>query len=288
MALANTKKVLSGGFRIAWFCPLDSDGYFAGKSGSLTPGSTGQPGYFISGVKGANYKGAEPLVLLGTGEDQPQGQIIEPPQTLPSFDLTGSVADLTLDALLQTTNTVDIGNATFGIIQPHGPAYIDGALLLMRLSISKDTATSGEGNWDGVLFPKVKVVPLSSEGMEEKKITTFRWHVICNPSTIFPTGISVGSTGLAFGASDGVEFPFSSPNKVAFYGWKGDGSTTVFNLAGTDLTLATGLPQVTYKEGVKVVSGLTVATSGSNYTWTFTSAPASANRIITMVEQTQP
>src|SRR5690348_15388558 len=144
MSLNNVNKVLSGGFRIAWFMPLDQDGYFAGANGSLVDGpDNGQTGYFMSGIKTAAYKAIEPLVLIGTGEDQVQGQLVEPQQTLPSFDIVGSVSDLALDALTQDTAVVAEGNASIGVIQPYLPNYIDGALLMQRLAISKDAATNG-------------------------------------------------------------------------------------------------------------------------------------------------
>lgn len=290
MSLANTLKVLSGGFRTAWFMPLDSNGYFAGATGSLVAGgSTGQAGYLITGVKTAPYKAIEPLVLLGTGEDQPQGQIIEPPQTLPSFDITGSIGDLTLDALAQTTNAFNIGNASFGVIQPYLPNYIDGALLLMRLSISKDNLTSGSSNWDGVLFPKVKLVPMSSDGMSEKKITDFKYHVICNPSTIFPTGLQVSSSN--FGTVSGVEFPFTTPNKIMMFGWQGDGVTTTFNLPQSAIPstglLAPGYPNVTYKGvpgSASTVVTASVALVSTNYQFTVSPAPSASQKLITQVE----
>ena len=284
MSLNNTLKVLSGGFRTAWFMPLDSDGYFAGATGSLTPGAAGQVGYFMSGVKTAAYKAIEPLVLLGTGEDQVQGQILEPQQTLPSFDMVGSIGDLTLDALTQHTAAVNIGNATYGVIQPYLPQYIDGALLMLRLSISKDAATNGSGNWDGVMFPKVNLVPMSSDGMAEKKITDFKRHAICNPSSIFPTGMPIDNTN--FLTTSGVEFPFTTPNKILLAGWKGDGVTTDFTLLRSQIPgsglLAPGYPVVIYKEGVAISTVITLV--GTTYHFAISPAPASNARVIAMLE----
>ena len=286
MALANTLKVLSGGFRTGWWFFLDGDGYFAGSTGSLTPGASGgSAGYYLDGVKSAAYKAIEPLVLLGTGEDQPLGQIIEPPQTFPNFDLTGSIGDLTLDAYQQSTKTMNQGNATFGVIQPYLPNYVNGGMMLLRLSLSRDAATLGQGNFDGVLFPKVQFVPLSSDGAAEKKITDFKRHVICNPSTIMPNGIPISATN--FGTTNGVEFPFSSPNKVMYYAWKGDGATSVFNLPATSIpgsnTLAAGNPNYTTKEGV-VTAPTSVILVGANYQFTFASPPANLARVVTLVE----
>jgi len=284
-AIDNVIKVLSGGFRIAWFIPLDQDGYFAGATGTLVPGpNNGQAGYFMSGVKTAAYKAIEPLVLLGTGEDQVQGQIVEPQQTLPSFDIVGSVSDLTLDALTQTTAVVAEGNLSFGVIQPYLPAYIDGALLMQRLSISKDQASQGQGNWDGVLFPKVKAVPMSSDGMAEKKITDWKRHVICNPSSILPNGLAITSSN--FKTSNGVEFPFSSPNKAMYYGWKADGIASVFNLPQSAIPgsglLAPGYPNVTRKDGVLVTPTVTLVST--NYQFDFGSVPTAGLRLIAQVE----
>lgn len=286
MPLANTLKVLSGGFRTGWFLPEDGDGYLCGISsaGSLTPGASGSGGYYLDGVKSAAYKAIEPLVLLGTGEDQPLGQLIEPPQTLPTFDIVGSIGDLTLDALTQHTVVFAQGNQSYGVIQPYLPNYITGALLLLRLSMSRDSSTLGQGNWDIVLFPKVIMVPLSSDGMQEKRITDFKRHVICNPSTNFPNGALVNATN--FGTTNGVEFPATSPNKILMYGWKGDGTTTAFNLPkasipGSNL-LVTGYPNTTLVEGATVTPTVTLV--GSNYVFTISPAPALNSRIITTPE----
>lgn len=285
MALANTIKVLSGGLRTGWWFFLDSDGYFAGSTGSLTPGATGSGGYYLDGIKSVGYKGIEPLVLLGTGEDQPLGQLIEPPQTLPTFDLMGSIGDLTLDAYQQNTKTMNQGNATLGVIQPYLPNYVDGGLIILRLSMSRDAATLGVGNWDGVLFPKTKFVPLSSDGAVEKKISDFKRHVICNPTTILPNGIPVNATN--FGTTNGVEFPFSTPNKILYFGWKGNGATSTFNLPQSAIPatnlLANGYPAYTTIEGV-VTAPTSITLVGSNYVFTFASPPANLARVITTVE----
>lgn len=281
MALANTLKVLSGGFRSGWFYPVDGDGYFCGiTGGSLTPGATGQGGYYLDGVKSAGYKGIEPLVLLGTGEDQPLGQLIEPPQTLPAFDIMGSIGDLTLDALQQSTKVYAQGNASYGIIQPYLPNYIPGALLMERLSMSRDAATLGAANWDLVMFPKTQFVPMSSDGMAEKKITDFKRHVICNPTTIWPNGAAV--TSSTWGTTNGVEFPGTSPNKVLMFAWKGTGAVTAFNMPITAIpgsnTLAVGFPNITLVEGAVVTPVVTLV--GSNYVITISPAPAVNARII--------
>lgn len=286
MPLANTLKVLTGGFRSGWWFYVDSDGYFAGSSaaGSLTPGASGQVGYYLDGVKSASYKGIEPLVLLATGEDQPLGQIVEPPQTFPAFDIVGSVGDLTLDALNQTTTTMNQGNTTFGIVQPYLPNYVDGGLLLERLAISRDAASMGAGNWEGVLFPKIKLVPLQSDGMAEKKIADFKRHAICNPVNILPNGVPVNQAN--FNTTNGIEFPFTSNNKVMYIGWKGDGATTNFTIPRTAIpgsnTLVAGFPNYSTKEGVSVTP--TISLVSTNYQFVFSPAPASGNRVIALVE----
>lgn len=281
----NVLRVLSGGFRSGWANRLDADGYFAGTTGSLEPGpDNGQAGYYLVGVKTAPYKAIEPLVLTGTGEDQVQGQIVEPQQTLPNFDLTGSVSDLTLDAISQNTATVDEGNATYGVIQPYLPNYVDFALQFQRLSISKDQASMGSSNWDGVLFPKAKLVPMSSDGMAEKKITDFKRHAICNPSSIFPNGLEVDIDN--FETTNGVEFPFTSPNKVMYFGWRGDGVNNAYHLPKSAIPgsgqLADNFPNVTRVEGV--LTSVTVTLVGANYVFTFLGVQPSGDRIITQVE----
>jgi len=280
MALNNVIKVLSGGFRMAFFMPIDSSGYFSGATGSLAAGPVGSVAYLISGVKVAAYKAIEPLVLLGTGEDQVQGQLVEPQQTLPTFDITGSVSDLTLEALTQNTLTYNIGNATFGVIQPYLPSYIDAALMFMRLSISKDSATTGGGNWDGVLFPKVKMVAMHDDGMSEKKITDFKYHVIANPTTILPLGITLSNSNFA--TINGVEFPFTTPNKLLPIFFKGDGVTTNFTIPVASIPssgqqLAPGFPNVAYKEGTVVTPTVTLV--GNNYQFAISPAPASNARV---------
>lgn len=285
-AIDNVKKVLSGGLRIGWYIPLDADGYFAGATGSLTPGpNNGQAAYFMKGIKTANYKAIEPLVLTGTGEDQVQGQLVEPQQSLPNFDITSSVGDLTQDALQQSTATVDEGNVTYGVIQPYLPNYINSAIMVQRLSISKDDGASlGNGNWDGVLFPKTQVVPMGSDGAAEKKVTDWKRHVICNPSSIFPNGMAVDITN--FETSNGVEFPFTAPNKVMFFGWMGDGTSSIYNLPRTAIPgsgrLAPGFPNVVRVEGLIVSATVTLV--GSNYQFDLGGVQANRARIIAQVE----
>jgi hypothetical protein len=277
----NVLKVLSGGFRTAEAYLLDIDGYITGSTGTLDP-ITATGGFFISGVKTAAYKAIEPLVLTGTGEDQFQGHIDEPQQEAPAFDLTGSVSNLTLDGAAQTTNVVSMGNASVGVIQPTLPTYVDMAMIFWRLAISKDAATTGSSTYEGVVFPKVQLVPMGSDGMGEKKITDYKWHVICNPTTIWPTGDLLSA--LNFNTTSGPEFPVTSPHKLRWYGWVGDGNTKVFKVHKSVVTLAPALAHYTSVAGVHITSNLTVSSDATDWIWTFVSNVALGSRIVTQVE----
>lgn len=277
----NTLKVLSGGFRTAEFYLLDIDGYITASAGTLSV-STATGGFFVNGVKVAAYKAIEPLVLTGTGEDQFQGHIVEPQQEAPAFDLTGSVSNLTLDGAAQFTNTVNMGNATVGAIQPTLPTYVDMAAIFWRLAISKDAATTGSGTWEGVVFPKVWLVPMGSDGMSEKKVTDYKWHVICNPSTIWPTGDTI--TSLNFNTASAPEFAITAPHKLRWYGWVGDGNTKVFKISKTVVTLAPLLAHYTSVAGTHITSNLVVSSDATDWIWTFTDNVASGARIVTQVE----
>jgi hypothetical protein len=277
----NVVTVMSGGFWEACFYLLDTDGYVCNTSGTLSA-STATGGYLMRGVRTAAYKAVEPLVLTGVGEDQFQGHIVLPQQEAPAFDLTCSVSNLTVDGLAQTTNVVALGNASLGVIQPTLPIYVDMAAVFWRHSISKDSATTGSSNWDGVIFPKVQAVPMGADGISEKKITDYKWHIITNPTTILPTGNTV--TSLAFNTTSAPYFQITSPHRLRYFAWLGDGTATK-NIAKTAITLATGYPNYTCVAGTPLApGGVTVTTDTNNYIFTFDVAPAAGQRVVTMVE----
>jgi hypothetical protein len=84
--------------------------------------------------------------------------------------MTGSVGDLTLDGLQQNTITMAQGNATFGVIQPYSAElrWTAACSRCVCLSVAMRQLLVLETGM-ACLFPKVKFVPMSSDGMAEKK-----------------------------------------------------------------------------------------------------------------------
>lgn len=292
-AVSNIGQAIAGGFDRAEFYVLSSDGYSQGQATTLTPGATGSGPYRLTGAKTAGIVIPKPTIDYATGDDIVQGSLLFSAATLPNFELGISVFDRTFQSLVQQIASFLQGNKLFAALQPDAFNLIDMALVLSRRAKAKSgqsTTPSTLNNvsmWEGVVIPKVNVYPLGSKDITERKIAEDGYWILCNPSSIMPDG-SVVATGFA-PAVDVPIFPFTSPNRFAYYSWIGDGTTTIFDLPTTypgfkliDNSLDTGSNggrTSVYVEGVQQTTGLTIAVGSNPQTFTFTVAPASGHRI---------
>jgi hypothetical protein len=275
------KKQIAAGYDRLVYGFLNSSGYIIGPSTTLAAGSPGASAGQVLGVKTSAIAVPEPETTDITGNDTLLGQFLWSPNTLPSFIVETGINDLSLAAATQTTLVEDSGDLSFGVLEPSDPVYPDMALVLQRRSKSKESATSGLSQFEGIILPKVSMAPLGSDNFTERGAATFRYKVSTNPSEKFPWGKSINVTDN--GTTAAPIITFTSQNRVHIHTWiQNDAALTVFGpLEFTPASSALAKNRI-FVNGTIQTSGVTVDTVAK--TVTFDVAPAEDDVIVIVYE----
>lgn len=184
----NVKQVIAAGFERLEYHILDSAGYAAGATGSVTAGSTGAPAGRILAVKTMDIQIIEPEDVDVTGDDGYQGGFVFGPAGGPSFTIEVAVNNLTNDAVFQGTEVENLGDISLGVEQPIDPNYPDVALLAVSRAKSKAAGSDGTSLYTGVIVPKCQIVPLGRAGFNERGEAVYRYKVKASTSDADPWG----------------------------------------------------------------------------------------------------
>ena len=274
--MANTKKLLVGGFRTCFAAIPDAAGYIMGTS-TPSAGATGAPAYELDGVKTANVSVKVPDIVNFTGKDIALGALIFPPAEVPGFDMETAMRDMTFDALCQGTSTVDYGNITLGATQPTDPEYPDFMLFYQRRAKSRDAGAIGAKLYEGWIAPKATIIPLDSDGYKERQASNFKYQIVANVADTLPWGESVASTAL--GTDSAPIFPLSSNYILKPISWIGDGTVTAFTIPWTKPSGATISDVIVAKAGTVLTTGVTYNSTNL----TFSVAPANNAKIVAFI-----
>lgn len=276
----NVKKYIAAGFDRLEFHLLDSAGYAAGSSGSVTPGGVGAPGTRILAVKTMDIQIPEPEDTDITGDDIYQGGFVWPPGAGPAFTIEMAVNNLTNDAGFQGTLTENLGDITLGVEQPVDMTFPDVALLAVSRARSKEAGSDGVSGFAGVIIPKTNVTPLGRAGFNERGEAVWRYRVKASTSDADPWGKTY--TNATQGTSGVVVRPWTAENRVTMHSFVGDGSTVAFTVAETPASTSITTKVIIFKDGLRVTSGVTV----SGKILTFSVAPANGAKIVVFYEYT--
>lgn len=279
----NVTQNIAAGFEILEFHVLDTTGYAAGSTGSVSSGGTGAAAGRIKAVKTMDIQVTEPESKDITGDDNFQGNFIFAPAAGPSFTVETSIQNLTNDGVFQTTSVEALGDIDLGVTQPTDPVYPDVALLAVSRAKSKMAGSDGVSGYNGVIVPKCNIVPLGRSGYNERGEALYRYKVIASTSDADPWGKTY--TNAIQGTTGAVIRPWTAENRVSIHRFTGDGSTTVFTLSNTPASASISLKVIIFKDGLQVTSGVTVSTA--NKTLTFSVAPASGAKVVVFYEYTQ-
>lgn len=272
---ANILEFIAGGFKLAYYTQLDTDGFATGASGTVTNGAaSSSPAGRIKAARTAPIQIQPSNTTPVTGDNVVYGTFQYAPDTVPTFTFELAVRNLTLDARAQGTLVETVGNTSVGIVQPQNFTPIDLAMWFIRDAKSQQGVSIGKGMYETALLPKVQAYPLGSN-FAQRDATAFQYQVTLNPFSATPMGytLSIGThnTEVASYLEWTSDYPFFLEP------FKGDGVTTAFGpLAFTPSTTSTS-DQFVYVEGIRRTSGVTISTTTKLVT--ITPAPLSGQRI---------
>lgn len=273
--MAPTRSIQAGTQRLFWG-QVDAFGFFAGTSGSVSAGATGEAMGKMLGIKTANPGPVEPDFVDVTGDDAILGTFAFEPNKLPQFVMELAAHDLNNQALLQGTLVEQLGDINLSVLQPRNAVYPDVCLIIQGKIISKDDATDGAGGWGGYILPRCTVVPLGRGEFAERSPAVDRYKVVVNSSTHKPWGVTIATADLGTTAAPIIEF--TSDNPLVMERLDGNGVLQTFNLHYTPVSAA----KTRVFDQTALLTPSSVDTAAK--TFTLGSTPANGDKMIVLYE----
>lgn len=271
---------ISAGNQYAFWGQVGSDGFFAGTSGAIASGATGEPMMRILGIQKANPGPVAPTPTDIPGDDTLMGQIDFGPNTLPKFEMDVAVLDLNAHAILQSTTVMALGDLLLNVLQPNAPSYPDCCIIYQAKAKSQDVANTGAKKWSGQIIPLASIAPLGRVEFSGRAAAVDRYQVTVQSATKLPWGVTITNANL--GTTGGPLIEWTGDNPITMHGFVAGGGST-FNLSPDYLPVSGGKMYVFDNTTQKTVTvDYTVVTTTGVIT--FVSPPMSGHKITVLYE----
>lgn len=261
------------GIRKVQIFELDANGY------PDAPSTAAYEGINVSAVRNVNVTDPAPRVVTFFGDDRPQIVDILPATEPVTAEMTVSKINDTVDAALQGgPKTFTVGEMEMYPIRTNhsGDESQVGVIAYQQaIDADRDTPTNyGKRYWNAYIFPKAWLFPRAGNFDENPTAQVYT----VQPQFIMKHLWGTSLTEATEGAVDAQAIRVVAEYKPHFVAFKGDGSTTSFTLATN--AQATAKMKVWVDGVLQVVASAAVATNAI----TFTSAPASAAKVVSSYE----
>lgn len=228
-----TSKTIQAGLNWVFVGVNGTDGNPIGgdATGAAAGASAGSAFQHMNGAKTVPVQVPDAEAVDVTGDDGTEGQFVFEAAGSPNGVIQFSDQDLDLEALFQSTNVVNLGNITYGTIDPDAPEYRDLNLIVQGRAKSQ---VSGEGQakrWAGWLIPSCQLVPLNRDAFTERTAASMRYSLIANKGGNTPWG-SVMSLATQ-GTTRASMLPFVSDYPLHMHVYQGNGVQDTFTLTYT-------------------------------------------------------
>ena len=279
----NVKKLTAAGAHHVFYGVIGPSGYLLGgtTTAPVAGDQDGNPMLELIGVKDFPFTPTDPQRVTVTGNDRPLSQFIFQPTEFPQDNLVFGAADLTFNALAQSTKVRDLGAFSLSAVQPSDADWPD---LFMLVGSKAKTQTAGAKNlsiWHYLLIPRVQVVPKGRSGFNEQGDAQFQYAMNANPFDVHPWGEALSETNE--GTTETIAFDFTAPYRVHMHRFTGDGSQVTFNL---DYTPAAedGDHVLVWVDGTlqDYTTDYTVSASAKALTFEAGSTPADGAKIVVL------
>lgn len=271
---ANVLEFIAGGFKLAYYTKLDTDGYATGASGVVAAGATFTPAGRIKAARTAPIQLEAPTASPVTGDNVVYGAFQFAPENVPNFTLELAVNNMTFNARAQGSLTRNIGNASVGVIQPQAFTPTDLALWFIRDAKSQQGSTVGKGMYQTIMLMKATAYPLGAN-LAQREVANFQAQITINPSSGTPLGYTLTTTNENTEVASGLEWTSDYP--FFLDATLGTGAVTAFGPL-TFTPASSSLSDVlVYVEGIRQTANVTINTTTKLVT--FSVAPLSGQRI---------
>lgn len=287
MALVNIEEFIAAGFDQLQLAFLDSNGFPAGITGTVSNGNVASMQRF-AGAKTAEIQLPETPVVAVTGDDGLLGtfqfQSNEPRQ----FALNLGEMNLAIMNKSQGTSIYTVGSYyDFAAFDPENQSFVDSVLLASSQAKSMESGNRGAGYYH-MLLPLSQLI-WRGNNREEQAAIDFPWNVVMNRADQLPWGTPINSDSFGKNALTGAIW--FSKNRMTLDTYRYNGTDTSYLLSRVPYTDADGKIHVaTWYNRANGIKGLDVTLSTSivaaTKTLTFSSVTpkAAGDYFISLVE----
>lgn len=287
MALVNIKDFIAAGFDSLQLAFLDSNGFPAGVTGSVSQGSVASMQRF-AGVKTAEIQLPETPIVSVTGDDGLLGTFQFQSNEPRSFALNLGEMNLSILNKSQGTSLYTVGSYyDFAAFDPANQSFVDCVLLASSQAKSMESGNRGAGYYH-MLLP-LSQLQWRGNNREEQSAIDFPWNVIMNRADTLPWGTPISSDTFGKDAMTGAIW--FSQNRMTLDTYRYNGSDTTYLLSRVPFTDANGKIHVAtwYNraggvEGLDVTGSTTIVAATKTLTFSAVTPKAAGDYFISLVE----
>ena len=220
------------GLRRAQVFTLDSNGYPSGDEAD----DDGYDGVNMEGVRSMTLTAPSIQPLQHVGNDRLFAQDYLPPTEGLRAELATAKQNLSLDAILTDTSTVEVGEATIGgMFTSQQGNEVDVCVLVSRQALDTTDGSQQVRRWQTYLFPMGRIVPRGASP-EQGSADENGYDFIPTVATEYPWGHAF--TDADEGYTSAQMLRSTTENPVVMERWDGNGTLDTFNLSWTPISTA--------------------------------------------------
>lgn len=221
------KRGVGAGNRDSYLGFLDSTyNLFAGGTPTLPASGQASGMLELLGIKEVNLTVPEPDRVPDEGDDTVLATFDFDSSAVRAYIATLAVHDLQLDAYLQTTNLVQIGDSTWGAIDVLNAPEINCVLLHQSRAKKFDPSNRGQKAWEYVLAPQATARPLYRQTFAGKQVAVYRLAISINLPSRTPWGVTFTSDANNFGTDSTYLITGKGDNPQHIVAWQGNSILT--------------------------------------------------------------
>lgn len=278
--MANASQVITAGFARAIVHRLDTDGYAAGLTGSLSNGNDAGS-YEMQGLMTADLQVPEPERTDILGNNRLLGAFTWPIGSSPTGNVEAAVFDMDLNVALEGLKKRTLGGLEIETVGAEEADSKNICMIMQSDAVSRTAGYMGLKKKFGLIVPKATATVLGISTLTQRERLSARLSLTIQAADRYPWGESI--TLANEGANNALAIFFTSDYFVDLHAFKGDGTTTTVVLdhtpagdhnaspqrvhvyvngtaktPGTDFTVNVGTKTVTFQTGAVPPAGAMV------------------------------
>jgi len=216
-------KIIQAGVEQARLALVGADGLILGNTTTLPSSTVFNPDIKLVGVQDMETGIQENDTVPVPGDNDNLGSFIFPSDQPYTMMINTGQQELAIDATLQGTSVVSIGNVQVGVLAPSNPVYPNVTILVWTRAQPKDSDDLGS-EWKGYYFPLCKIAPMEVAQLQGRTAASFRYRVVAQRVLNTSWGVTIGNADFAVGTTGAIGMTLTARYPMAMARLTGAGS----------------------------------------------------------------